>query len=97
MGTGVKSGKTGIFAAAAVLTLLSGPVHSQDNPDSKVVVDPDSLPQNKELDRRYHEILNRQPDGKDSHDPWGNVRASETKPKPKDDKKHSATGTTVTK
>jgi hypothetical protein len=93
MGNRLKNGKTGIFAAAAVLALLSGPAYSQDNPDSKVVVDPDTLPQNKELDRRYHEILNRQPDGKDPHDPWGSVRASEApKPKPKDDKKQSATG-----
>lgn len=87
--------KTGIFAAAAVLALWAGPAYSQDNPDAKVVVDPDSLYQNKELDRRYHEILNRTPDGNAAHDPWGNVRASEVKPK--DNKKKPVTGTTATK
>jgi hypothetical protein len=88
-----KNLKIGIFAATVLLALVTGPAYSQMiDPDSKVVVDPDTLPQNRELDRRYHEILNRQPDGKDAHDPWGNVRASET-PKPKDDKKHSATTT----
>jgi hypothetical protein len=91
MGIRPKNLKAGIFAAAALLAILIGPAYSQENPDSKVVVDPDTLYQNKELDRRYHEILNRQPDGKEAHDPWGTVRASEAKPK--DDKKHSTTGT----
>ena len=91
MGTRPKNRKAGIFAATALLALLTGPAYSQENPDSKVVVDPDTLYQNRELDRRYHEILNRQPDGKEAHDPWGSVRASEAKPK--DDKKHSTTGT----
>jgi hypothetical protein len=91
MGTRPKNRKAVIFAAMASLAILTGPAYSQENSDSKVVVDPDTLYQNRELDRRYHEILNRQPDGKDAHDPWGNVRASDTKPK--DDKKHSTTGT----
>jgi hypothetical protein len=91
MGTRPKNPKAGVFAATALLALLTVPAYSQENPDSKVVVDPDTLYQNRELDRRYHEILNSQPDGKDAHDPWGNVRASEAKPK--DDKKHSTAGT----
>jgi hypothetical protein len=86
-----KNRKAGIFAAAAVLALWVGPAYSQNNPDSKVVVDPDSLYQNKELDRRYHEILNRTPDGKEAHDPWGSVRASEVKPK--DNKNRQSSGT----
>jgi hypothetical protein len=100
MGTTPKTRKIGIFAVTALpaLALLAAPAFSEMiDKDSKVVVDPDTLPQNRELDRRYHEILNRQPDGKDAHDPWGTVRASETKPKPKDDKKHSTTGTAGTK
>src|ERR1700687_4336225 len=100
MGTAPKTRKAGIFAVTAflALALLAAPAFSEMiDKDSKVVVDPDTLPQNRELDRRYHEILNRQPDGKDAHDPWGTVRASETKPKPKDDKKHPATGTVETK
>lgn len=100
MGTRPKNHKTVISALTALLALAlsAAPASSEMiDKDSKVVVDPDTLPQNRELDRRYHEILNRQPDGKDAHDPWGNVRASETKPKPKDDKKHSVTGTTGTK
>jgi hypothetical protein len=99
MGTTPKTRKAGIFAATALLTLAlpAAPAFSEMiDKDSKVVVDPDSLYQNKELDRRYREILNRKPDGKEAHDPWGNVRASEA-PKPKDDKKHSATGATNTK
>jgi hypothetical protein len=98
MGITPKTRKAGIFSVMALLALalLAAPAFSEMiDKDSKVVVDPDTLPQNRELDRRYHEILNRQPDGKDAHDPWGNVRASETKPK--DDKKHSVTGTTGTK
>jgi hypothetical protein len=91
MGIGLKNRKVGVLAAAAVLTLLAGPAYPQQS-DSKTVVDPDTLYQNKVLDQRYREIMNRQPDGKDAHDPWGNVRASEV-PKPKDDKKHSPTGT----
>ena len=88
--------KAGFFAAAAFLTLLAGPAYSQQNdPNSKVIIDPDTLYQNRELDRRYREILNRTPDGKDAHDPWGSVRASEVKPK--DDKKHPMTGVTATK
>jgi hypothetical protein len=90
MGTWPKSLKAGIFAATAFLALLTGSAYSQANPDSKVVVDPDTLYHNKELDRRYREILNRQPDGKDPHDPWASVRKSDV-PKPKDDKKHSTT------
>jgi hypothetical protein len=100
MGTRPKNLKAGIFSATALLALAlpTAPAFSEMiDKDTKVVVDPDSLPQNKELDRRYHEILNRQPDGKDAHDPWGTVRASETKPKPKDDKKHPGTGTVGTK
>ena len=99
MGTTPKTRKAGIFAVMALLALAlpAAPAFSaMIDKDSKVVVDPDSLPQNRELDRRYREILNRQPDGKDAYDPWGNVRASET-PKPKDDKKHSVTGATGTK
>jgi hypothetical protein len=86
----LKNRKAGIFAAAAVLTLLTGPAYSQ-NPDSKVVVDPDTLYQNKELDRRYQEILKRQPDGKDPHDPWGSVRKSDV-PKPKEPKNKQSSG-----
>ena len=85
--------KAGLFAAAAVLTLLAAPAYSQSDSDSKVVVDPDSLPQAKALDRRYREILDRQPDGKDPHDPWGSVRASEA-PKAKDQKKNPASAIT---
>ena len=87
MDTRLKNRKGRLFAAAAVLTLLAAPAYAQS--DSKVVVDPDSLPQAKELDRRYREILNRTPDGKDSRDPWGSVRASEA-PKAKDQKKNPA-------
>jgi hypothetical protein len=90
----LKNRKTGFFAAMALLALLAEPAYSQQSdPDSKTVVDPDTLPQNKELDRHYHEIIDRQPDGKESNDPWGSVRASDVS-KPKDDKKHAATGTT---
>jgi hypothetical protein len=90
MGTWPKNRKAGIFAAAAFLSLLTGPAYSQSNPDSKVVVDPDTLYENKVLDRRYREMLSRQPDGKDPHDPWGSVRASEQKSK--EQKKSSVTG-----
>ena len=93
MGTKPKNRKAGIFAATALLALVLPPAPAFSemiDKDSKVVVDPDTLPQNRELDRRYHEMLNRQPDAKDPHDPWGSVRASEAKPK--DDKKHSTTG-----
>jgi hypothetical protein len=83
-----KNLKAGIFAATAFIALLTGPAYSQ-NSDSKVVVDPDTLYENKVLDRRYREMLNRQPDGKDPHDPWGSVRGSE---KPKEQKKPSVTG-----
>jgi hypothetical protein len=93
MRIGLNNRKAGFFAVA-FLALLTGPAYSQSEHDSKSIVDPDTLPQNRELDRRYHEILNRQPDGKDAHDPWGSVRAAE---KPKDDKKHSTTGATSTK
>ncbi len=96
MGSWPKNRKAGMFAAAAFLSLLTGPAYSQANPDSKVVVDPDTLYENKVLDRRYREMLNRQPDGKDPHDPWGSVRKSDVS-KPKDDKKKPATGTTATK
>jgi hypothetical protein len=82
----LKNPKTGMFAAVAFLTLLGGPAYSQD-PDSKTVVDPDSLYQNKVLDRRYQDVLSRQPDGQASHDPWGSVRASDTTNK-KDNKKN---------
>jgi hypothetical protein len=95
MGTAPKIRKAGIFAVTALLALalLAVPAFSEMiDKDSKVVVDPDTLPQNRELDRRYHEILNRQPDGKDAHDPWGNVRASEA-PKPKDHKDKQSSGT----
>jgi hypothetical protein len=89
-----KNRKAGFFAATALLALLAGLAYSQQSDlDSKTVVDPDTLPQNKELDRRYHEIIDRQPDGKENNDPWGSVRASDVS-KPKDDKKHSAVGTT---
>jgi hypothetical protein len=84
----LKNQKTGVFAAAAFLTLLAGPVYSEE-PDSKTVVDPDTLYQNRVLDRRYQDALSRQPDGKDSHDPWGNVRASDMTNK-KENKKNPA-------
>jgi hypothetical protein len=94
MGTWPKNLKARIFAATAFLALPTGSAYSQ-NPDSKVVVDPDTLYENKVLDRQYREMLNRQPDGKDPHDPWGSVRGSEVKPK--EQKKPSVTGATVTK
>ena len=86
----LRNRKAVIFAAAAVLILLVGPAHSEE-PDSKTVVDPDSLYQNKVLDRQYRDILNRQPDGQGSHDPWGSVRASDVTNK-KDAKKNLAPG-----
>jgi hypothetical protein len=89
MSAWLKNRKAGIFAATAFLALLTGPAYSQ-NPDSKSVVDPDTLYENKVLDRRYQEMLNRQPDGKDPHDPWGSVRGSEAKPK--EQKKPAVTG-----
>jgi len=89
MGAWPKNRKGGIFTTAAVLTLLTAPAYPQQS-DSKVVVNPDTLPQNKALDRRYREILDRLPDGKDPHDPWGSVRASEAKPK--EQKKNSPPG-----
>jgi hypothetical protein len=84
----LKNQKTGVFAAVAFLTLLVGPAYSQDA-DSKTVVDPDTLYQNKVLDRRYQDALSRQPDGQSSHDPWGNMRASDATNK-KENKKNPA-------
>jgi hypothetical protein len=94
MGTRSKNLKTGMLAAASVLMLFAASASAED--DSKTVIDPDNLPQNKALDRRFHEILNRQPDPPAAHDPWGSVRASEVPNKPKD-KKNSASGTTAIK
>ena len=96
MGAGWNGVKTGILAAAAALTLFAGPTHAEDS--GKAVIDPDSLPEAKALDRRYQEILRRQPDGKDTHDPWSSVRASDGANKqPAKDKKNPAAGTTATK
>ncbi len=82
-----KTLRAGFFAAAALLALSAGHAYAQS--DSKVVVDPDDLPQNKALDRQYREMLNRVPDGKDANDPWGTVRGAEA-PTTKKDKKKSA-------
>jgi len=82
----------GLLAAAAVMA-TAAPLGAQNrNPDDKTVIDPDTTPAAKALDRRFREMLNRVPDAKDSNDPWRSVRAAETtaKTKPKDDKKHPA-------
>ncbi|HLL28937.1 MAG TPA: hypothetical protein VKT73_14970 [Xanthobacteraceae bacterium] len=93
MGTSVKIRRTGLLAAAAVLSLFAWPAHAQQSDsDSKVIVDPDTLPQNKALDRRFREILQRTPDGVQTHDPWATVRASDVT-NVKDDKKKTATST----
>jgi hypothetical protein len=101
MGARSQDIKTAVFMAASVLTLLATPAYSQtpkqSNADSKAVVDPDSLPQAKELDRRYRDVLKRQPDGVAAQDPWASVRASEVPSKPKDKKNSATTGTTATK
>jgi len=67
-----------VLASVGLLMLLAGIAHSQESDSSKSVVDPDSLYQNKVLDRQYQDTLGRQPDGKDAHDPWVTVRAAET-------------------
>ena len=99
MGVWPKSLMAGVFAAAA-LSLLAAPAYAQkDDKDSNTVIDPDSLPEAKALDRRYREILNRQPDTQGSNDPWAKVRGSDVtnKDATKKDKKQPAPGTTATK
>ena len=96
MSAGSKCAKAGILAAATALTFFAIPTYAQDS--GKAVIDPDSLPEAKALDRRYQEILRRQPDGNDTHDPWSSVRASDvTNKQPAKDKKGPAAGPTATK
>ena len=90
-----KSSKAGILAAAAAVALLAAPAYAQkDDKDSKTVIDPDSLPEAKALDRQYRQILNRMPDQQGPHDPWASVRASEvpSNPPAKDKKNSTAAG-----
>jgi hypothetical protein len=86
-----------VVAALMMLTpfVTATPVGAQaQKPEDKTVIDPDTTPEAKALDRRFREILNRTPDSKNENDPWGSVRAAEStsKAKPKDDKKNSAAG-----
>jgi hypothetical protein len=83
-----------ILAAAALLALLAKPVCAQDTTIGDMT--PEQDPKQKVLDKAYKDTMDKLPNPTSTRDPWGNVRASEA-PKPKDDKKHSAAGTTGTK
>ncbi|HWK86355.1 MAG TPA: hypothetical protein VNQ34_02500 [Xanthobacteraceae bacterium] len=67
-----------LFAGAAYL-LLTAAAFAQAN----ATIDPEMLPENRAIDQRYRNTLQRLPDGQESNDPWRKFRAVETESKPK--------------
>ena len=74
-----------VFAAAAVIALLAGPVYAQSQPvpkygDADKEKTPQQIEAEREAERAYKRSLGNIPD-QGPTDPWGNVR-SDGAPKP---------------
>jgi hypothetical protein len=69
------------IAIAAILGLLAGPAHAQIllNDDARRMTQDEYLKQ-QALDDKYKSATQKIPDQKATVDPWGNVRASDSKP-----------------
>jgi hypothetical protein len=67
-----------LFAGAAYL-LLTAAAFAQAN----TTIDPEMLPENRAIDQRYRNTLQRLPDGQESNDPWRKFRAVESEGKAK--------------
>ena len=85
-----------VLRAAAVLALLTGPVHAQ-MPNMNLIPElasktPEEREADEVRDKAYKESLKKIPDAKVSADPWGNVRSDP----PKDTSKASAKPRTKT-
>ena len=59
--------------------LLTAAAFAQAN----TTIDPEMLPENRAIDQRYRNTLQRLPDGEESNDPWRKSRPAETESKPK--------------
>jgi hypothetical protein len=68
-----------LFAAGVTYLLLTAAALAQAN----VTIDPEMLPENRAIDQRYRNTLQRLPDGQESNDPWRKFRAVETEGKAK--------------
>ena len=91
-----------IFRAAALLSLLAGPVYAQAPNVNLIPEFASKTPEEKEQeaikDKAYRESLKKIPNAKGSSDPWGNVRsvdAPKTAAKPVQPKPRVKTGSTT--
>jgi hypothetical protein len=73
-----------VFRVAAAIVLLTGPAYAQAPTINMLPEMVSKTPEEKEADeardKAYKESLKKIPDAKTSTDPWGNVRAVDTKP-----------------
>ena len=71
-----------VFAAAAVIALLTGPAFAQSKPvprygDTAAPKSPQEIESEKEAEKAYKHSLSNIPD-KGPSDPWGNMRSDST-------------------
>ena len=88
-----------ILGAAAVVTLLTGPVYAQ-TPHVNLIPELQSKsPEEREAeavrDKAYKESLMKIPESKAASDPWGNVRGADTSRATAPAKPRTKTGSTA--